>query len=244
MSDAPRRDPGAEQPEAPATPAGPHPDPQGPDPDALGAWPPAEEEARAVPAEPQASDEDTPTAEGDATTSEPSPGADEEQSAGDAPAEDPRSREELLAALSEAEQSRDDYLDGMQRARAEFENYRRRTMREGASQRDAGKAELAEGLLDVLDDLDRTLEAADASADESLARGVQLVAEKLVGALRAAGLERIDGTGVPFDPNHHEAVQQTEAVEPREQPVVAEVLRPGYVLGERVLRAAMVVVEQ
>lgn len=243
MSDAPRRDPGAEQREDPTAPTGPDPDPQGPDPDALGAWPPPEEEARAVPAEPEASDEDASAAEGEATTPQSSPDAGEPP-AGEARAEDPRSREELLAALSEAEQSRDDYLDGMQRARAEFENYRRRTMREGASQRDAGKAELAEGLLDVLDDLDRTLEAADASADESLARGVQLVAEKLVGALRAAGLERIDRTGVAFDPNHHEAVQQTEADEPREQPVVAEVLRPGYVLGERVLRAAMVVVEQ
>ena len=225
MSDAPRRDPATEQREDPASAPGPQPDPQAPEPDALGAWPSAEQEAQAMPAE-----SDAP----------PQEGAAEQQAA----PEDPRTREELLAALVEAEQQRDDYLDGAQRARAEFENYRRRTMREGASQRDAGKAELAEGLLEVLDDLDRTLDAAESSDDESLARGVQLVAEKLVRSLRASGLERIDATGVAFDPNLHEAVQQTEADEPREQPAVAQVLRPGYLLGDRVLRAAMVVVEQ
>ena len=236
MSDAPRRDRATEQREDPATATGPHPDPQAPEPDALDSWPSSEQEAEAMPAERDASPQEGTAAQQD----EPAPEPAEQQAA----PEDTRTREELLAALVEAEQQRDDYLDGAQRARAEFENYRRRTMREGASQREAGKAELAEGLLEVLDDLDRTLEAADASDDESLARGVQLVAEKLVGALRASGLERVDATGVAFDPNLHEAVQQTAAEEPREQPVVAQVLRPGYLLGERVLRAAMVVVEQ
>jgi molecular chaperone GrpE len=157
---------------------------------------------------------------------------------------DPRSQDELLAELFEAESRRDEYLDDLRRARAEFENFRKRTMREGGLQRDAGKAELATSLLEVLDDLDRTLEAADASADESLAKGVTLVADKLVRSLRAQGLEQVAETGVPFDPNVHEAVQQRNADEPRDEPVVAEVLRPGYRIGDRVLRAAMVVVEQ
>jgi molecular chaperone GrpE len=157
---------------------------------------------------------------------------------------DPRSQDELLAELFEAESRRDEYLDDLRRARAEFENFRKRTMREGGLQRDAGKAELATSLLEVLDDLDRTLEAADASADETLAKGVTLVADKLVRSLRAQGLEQVAETGVPFDPNVHEAVQQRSADEPRDEPVVAEVLRPGYRIGDRVLRAAMVVVEQ
>ena len=235
MSDAPRRDPATEQTEEPDAASGPRPDPQAPAPDALGDWSSGQQ------AQPMPAEHDTPAQEGAA-------GEQDESASGPAgqgeAAEDTRTREELLAALVEAEQQRDDYLDGVQRARAEFENYRRRTMREGASQREAGKAELAEGLLEVLDDLDRTLAAAEASEDEALARGVQLVAEKLVGALRASGLERIDATGVAFDPNLHEAVQQTEADEPRDEPVVAQMLRPGYLLGERVLRAAMVVVEQ
>ena len=204
-----------------------------PTPDAVGAWPEGEAERSAMPDQRVADD-----AARDA-------GAQDEAADDGAPEEeDPRSAEELLVALREAEAQRDEYLDGARRARAEFENYRKRTMREGASQRESGRAEVAEGLLEVLDDLDRTLSAAEGSPDESLARGVSLVAEKLVTNLRAAGLERIDATGVAFDPNRHEAVQQVEAEESREEPVVTQVMRPGYALGEKVLRAAMVVVEQ
>jgi molecular chaperone GrpE len=157
--------------------------------------------------------------------------------------EDPRSREELIAELGEAESRRDEYLDDLRRARAEFENYRKRTMREGAAQRHAGKADVAGGLLEVLDDLDRTIEAVDDDADDPVAKGVVLVADKLVRVLQSQGLERLDTVGVAFDPTVHEAVQQRPADEPRDEPTVVEVLRPGYRLGDRVLRAAMVVVE-
>jgi molecular chaperone GrpE len=212
--------------------------PQGTDThDAIGAWPGGDEEAGAMPAE---------QAPGDPGATHDDPGATPDADAGDAEqvAEDPRSREELLEALHATEAARDEYLDDVRRARAEFENFRRRTMREGASQREAGKAEVLEGMLEVLDDVDRTLEAAAASQDEHLAKGVGMVAEKLVRSLRAAGLERVDATGEPFDPNQHEAVQQVDGDGSHEEPVVAQVLRPGYRLGERVLRAAMVVVEQ
>jgi molecular chaperone GrpE len=173
-------------------------------------------------------------------------------SAGDAPdlhpeevtTEDPRSKEELLAELAEAESRRDEYLDDLRRARAEFENFRKRTLRESSTQREAGKADAVGGLLEVLDDLDRTVEAAAGSADESLGKGVTLVAEKLVRSLQGLGLERIDQAGVAFDPNVHEAVQQRPSEQGHDEPVVAEVFRAGYRLGERVLRPAMVVVEQ
>ena len=157
---------------------------------------------------------------------------------------DPRSPAELLAELTEAEARRDEYLEDVRRARAEFENYRKRVMREGTAQRDHGRAEVAGRLLDVLDDFDRTLEAAEATSDEGLAKGVQLVHGKLVGALTELGLTRIDETGVAFDPNRHEAVQQLPADEPVDEPVVAQVFRPGYEMNGRVLRAAMVVVQQ
>jgi molecular chaperone GrpE len=209
---------------------------------------PAEEDEVAAAAEVGPTD---PSA--DASSAGEGPPSDEAADSGDvgspyAPDEitdpDPRSQDELLAELFEAESRRDEYLDDLRRARAEFENFRKRTMREGGLQREAGKAEVATSLLEVLDDLDRTLEAADASSDETLAKGVTLVADKLVRSLRAQGLEQVAETGVPFDPNVHEAVQQRSADEPRDEPVVAEVLRPGYRIGERVLRAAMVVVEQ
>jgi molecular chaperone GrpE len=158
--------------------------------------------------------------------------------------EDPRSKEELLAELAEAESRRDEYLDDLRRARAEFENFRKRTLRESSTQREAGKADAVGGLLEVLDDLDRTVEAAEGTSDGSLGKGITLVAEKLVRSLQALGLERIDQTGVAFDPNVHEAVQQRPSEQSNDEPVVAEVFRPGYRLGERVLRPAMVVVEQ
>ena len=155
---------------------------------------------------------------------------------------DPRSRAELYGALLEAEAQRDEYLDDLRRARAEFDNYRRRVMREGASQRDLGKAEAFGSLLEVLDDLERTVEASEGSDDPSLAKGLQLVANKLVSAVGSQGLTRIDAVDAPFDPNEHEAVQQLDSDEPTDEPIVAQVLRPGYRLGDRVLRPAMVVV--
>jgi molecular chaperone GrpE len=159
-----------------------------------------------------------------------------------AEAEDPRTREELLVAAHEAERQRDEYLDDLRRARAEFENFRRRTSRESAAARDAGRGDVAAALLDVLDDLDRTLEAADGSSDQTLAKGVSLVADKLGATLRGLGLSRLEPTGETFDPALHEAVQQVPSDEPLDAPVVESTLRPGYRLGDRVLRPAMVVV--
>ena len=129
-----------------------------------------------------------------------------------------------------AQRERDEYLDALRRKQAEFENFRKRMMREGASQRITGHAEVAERMLDVLDDFDRTLEAA-GEVDPGFLKGVQLVHDKLAGVLADFGLARIDETGIAFDPNRHEAVQQVPADEDLEEPLVAQVLRPGYELG-------------
>ena len=153
--------------------------------------------------------------------------------------------------VATAQRERDEYLDALRRKQAEFENFRKRMMRDGASQRISGHAEVAERMLDVLDDFDRTLEAADTDArsqgrtdvDDSVLKGVQLVHDKLVRVLEDFGLTRIDDAGT-FDPNRHEAVQQVEADEDLDEPMVDRVLRPGYELGGRVLRPAMVVVRQ
>ena len=156
---------------------------------------------------------------------------------------DPRSKAELLGELLTAEDKRDEYLDDLRRSHADFENYRRRVMRDGAVQRAAGKAEVAGGLLEVLDDLDRTVAAAEGSPDTDLATGIRLVASKLADVLRQQGLERVDATEVVFDPSVHEAVQQQPGEGIDGEPKVVTVLRPGYRLGDRVLRAAMVLVE-
>ena len=171
---------------------------------------------------------------------------------------DPRSRVELLGELEQVELQRDEYLDDLRRSHADFENYRKRVARDGALQRDHGRADVVNALLDVLDDLDRVAAAADALDGASLhvdvgavASGIRVVAEKAQRALATFGVERVDATGVPFDPTFHDAVQQVDAdaVEgsgggDATGPTVHQVLRAGYRQADRVLRPAMVVVAQ
>ncbi|MGH8895695.1 MAG: nucleotide exchange factor GrpE [Egibacteraceae bacterium] len=158
--------------------------------------------------------------------------------------EDQRSAEELRAALAETERLRDDYLDQLRRARADYENLNKRKTRELMDALDRGAAGLVARLLDVLDNFALALDAARSSADERLAKGVGMVHAGLLDVLKQAGLEEVPGVGAPFDPNWHEALVQVEAsealVEAVDAPVVVEVLRTGYRLKGRVLRPASV----
>jgi len=164
---------------------------------------------------------------------------------------DPRSRAELLSELDQVEAQRDEYLDDLRRAHADFDNYRKRVARDGAVQREHGRTDVVGALLDVLDDLDRVVAAADGLDAEAIvgtdvaavASGVRVVMEKAQRALAGLGVERVDEAGVPFDPTVHDAVQQVEG-EGLTEATVHEVLRPGYRLPDRVLRPAMVVVAQ
>jgi molecular chaperone GrpE len=155
---------------------------------------------------------------------------------------DPRSRLELLSDLEGIEAQRDEYLDDLRRAHADFENYRKRVMRDGLVQRDQGRADVVVVLLDALDDLDRAVMAA-ADDDGPVAAAVRAVRDKAQRALEGQSVVRVDEAGVAFDPTVHDAVQQVED-DTVGAPTVREVLRPGYRMGERVLRPAMVVVAQ
>lgn len=164
-----------------------------------------------------------------------------EAGTGEERADDPRSREDLLAALADAEARRDEYLDALQRSQAEFQNYRKRAMREGTTHREAGAADVLARLLDVVDDFELAIVATESAADpERVRKGVEMVYGKLIDALRSFGLEKIGQEGVTFDPELHDAVQQVEGDGEHDEPVVVEVLRPGYAVGDRVIRAAMV----
>ncbi len=161
--------------------------------------------------------------------------------AGQAAVADGRSREELIAALAAAEAARDEYLEDLRRTQAEFQNFRKRTMREGALQREQGMIEVLSRLIDVVDDFELAVLAADSATEVStLHKGIEMVYSKLVEVLKAFGLEKIGQENVPFDPQRHDAVQRVEDGEHRGEPVVAEVLRPGYLVAGRVLRPAMV----
>ncbi len=141
---------------------------------------------------------------------------------------------------SEAERERDAYLDQLQRSRAEFANYKRRTGSELAAARDRGAEGLLGSLLGVLDNVGYLADAIVDDDETPLAKGVRLVYADLFGALEQAGLQPIPGVGSTFDPAVHEALLSEEAAEPVEEPVVVEVLRRGYRFKGRTLRPASV----
>jgi molecular chaperone GrpE len=139
---------------------------------------------------------------------------------------------------------RDEYLELAQRTRADFENYRKRVAKETSEALARGKAELARGLLPVIDNLERALRAGeDASSHEALAEGVALVHRDLRSALESAGVESFDPTGERFDPELHEALS-TQPADDAEAGVVLETVEKGYRLNGQVLRPARVVVSR
>jgi molecular chaperone GrpE len=132
---------------------------------------------------------------------------------------------------------RDEYLAHLQRTQAEFDNYRKRMLRDQTAHLERATAGLIEQLLPVLDAFELALNSAGSDA-ERLRKGVELVYGELLGALEKAGLERIEAHGKPFDPEEHEAVMHVEDEEG--EPGVRDVVRSGYRFKGRVLRPAMV----
>jgi molecular chaperone GrpE len=152
----------------------------------------------------------------------------------------PEDLESLRSRATGAEQKRDEYLDLLQRTRADFENYRKRTQRDVAEARRYAHTEFARSLLPVLDNLQRALATSWKQADkEPLIQGVDLVRSQMLQLFGRFGISPINALGQPFDPHVHEAVQQLprDDVSPG---TVVEVLEPGYLLHERVLRPARV----
>jgi molecular chaperone GrpE len=137
----------------------------------------------------------------------------------------------------------DEYRAHLQRLQAEFDNYRKRVLREQTAAVELASEPVMRRLLEVLDDFELALLHAGEDVDEDrLLKGVELVYAKLLDALGAEGLERIEAEGQPFDPSLHEALMQTGDGEGELR--VAEVFRPGYTLRGRVIRPAGVRVER
>lgn len=148
----------------------------------------------------------------------------------------------LEARFAEAETKRDEYLADLQRLAAEYENYRKRAARDQERLVAHAHERLIRELLPVLDDLERTLEAADRHEEPALVDGVRLVERSLRKALEKEGLVEIATDG-PFDPHVHEALltQPEEGAEPGS---VLDVLQRGYRLGDKVVRPARVIVAE
>jgi molecular chaperone GrpE len=145
--------------------------------------------------------------------------------------------------LARAKTQAAEYRDHLQRLQAEFENYRKRMTRSQERLVDAELQRFVQGLLEVLDEFDLALIAAERKPDfEAFRKGVELVYAKLAETLRAEGLERIEAEGKAFDPNEHEALMQTGDGEG--DPHVAEIFRQGYKLRGTVIRPSSVRVER
>ncbi len=138
---------------------------------------------------------------------------------------------------SDVERQRDEYYDLLLRTRAEFDNYRKRVERERQEWTTAAAADFLRDLLPLVDDLERAL-AADSGAG-AYRTGVALIHKQLLDLLAKRGARPIEAVGAVFDPHVHQAVTH-EHVEGRRDGEVVEELRRGYMLGERLLRPAMV----
>ena len=149
----------------------------------------------------------------------------------DASSETPESR---LAAL---ETEKRDVHDRFLRLAAEFENWKKRARREQDEAATRGREALLKELLPALDNLERALQAA--PEKDPVAVGVRLVDKQVMSALEKFEVKRFSALGQPFDPNMHEAIQQVETTDVAAGSVAKE-FAPGYTVGGRLLRAAMV----
>ena len=166
-----------------------------------------------------------------------------------APAEEeqePEASRGHLAALAEKALKAEEYLGLAQRTKADFENYRRRAVRDAAAAQERGAVKLATALLPAIDNLDRALAHAGSGAEAengaaTFVAGIEHVRADVIEALRRVGIEPYSPEGQPFDPQYHEAVAQ-QPVEGTAPGTVVEVFQRGYRMGEHILRPARVVV--
>src|SRR4051794_2010279 len=152
--------------------------------------------------------------------------------------EDEAAPESNGAASAEAKAA--EYLELAQRTQADFENFRKRAVKDMAASGARAKAGLIRELLPVVDNLERALGAVEES-DDGVGQGLKLVYAELQGVLSRNGVEAMVPDGEPFDPNVHEAIS-TRPVEEAEAGTVVDVVEKGYKLDETVIRPARVVV--
>ena len=146
----------------------------------------------------------------------------------------------LGKTLDQAKAQAQEYLEGWQRARAEFANYKKRVTRDQEEARIRIAADTLTKYLGVIDDLERALKERPEDGDAAAwAEGIELIYRKMYGVLETEGVEVIDADGEHFDPTLHEAISHDDS-EDHEEGEVIEVVQPGYRLGDRVLRPAMV----
>ena len=161
----------------------------------------------------------------------------------EAPPEQPDLSAEARSAkadlLAELRREKGALQDRLLRTAAEFDNYRKRIDRDRRDQADNAIADALEDLLPIIDNLELALDAPAGTRDEGFRKGVELIHQQMMDLLKRRGVKPIQPVGADFDPRFHHAVAQEPSANHREGEVIEE-LRRGYMLGERVLRPAMV----
>jgi len=157
------------------------------------------------------------------------------------PEHDSMEREALINQLKEAEAKIVEYKDGWARSQADFQNYKKRLERDNELMYANMKSDIIKKVIPALDDLERALQ--NRPADDAWASGIELVVRKFQTILENEGLKRIDAKGMAFDPNFHEAISH-EPNDEVESGHVIDIVQNGYMLGERVIRPALVRVAQ
>lgn len=156
---------------------------------------------------------------------------------GEAMAEEESLQEQLDAALEQVEKDKQDYLMLM----ADFDNYRKRMMREKADLLENAAERVLTGLLPVLDDFERGLAACSANeADEAIYKGMELIYNKFVKYLESNGVKAMDTNGADFNADFHEAIATVPA--PDQKGKIIDTTLKGYTINDKVLRHAKVVV--
>jgi molecular chaperone GrpE len=146
----------------------------------------------------------------------------------------------IAADLDKARAEAESYLDDLRRLQADFDNYRKRTLREQTARAASASQALVARLLPVLDNFELAVSSAERSRDfDRMLKGVEMVFGELREVLEAEGLVRIEAEGKPFDPERHEAVIAVEEQD-TEPGMVVDIVRAGYELRGKVLRPAMV----
>ncbi len=157
--------------------------------------------------------------------------------------EDDNNIQELEHEVTKLKQEKSETEEKLLRIHAEFDNYKKRTIKEKALDRKYKSQDLATELLPVLDNFERALQTEISSENNSFKEGMKMIYDQLLASLKSHGVESIDALHQPFDPNYHHAVMQTED-ENFEANIVVEQLQKGYVLNDKVIRPAMVKVNK
>ncbi len=166
----------------------------------------------------------------------------QEQQATDTMAEESAESDTMTEEAAAPKEENVDWKDRYIRLQAEFDNYRKRTLKEKMDLMQSGGSDVIKAFLPVVDDMQRAVGAMQKSDDiATLREGVELISQKMTDTLKARGVVEIEAIGLPLDTDLHEAVARFAAGEDKKDTII-DVVQSGYTMGEKVLRFAKVVV--